>query len=1184
MIFFDNCCSHSGDKQPLSIFRQLGRLFRPPTLFRILLLFTFLFISIVTHAVQVTLNLKSVPLETAFAEIKKQSGYGFWYEKKDIADLPRVTIDVKNVDLTTVLEACLKGQPLTYQVFDRTVVVKRKLATPPAVVPVRKALQEKVRGKVVDAQTKEPLAGVLVKVKSPPMSVVTNDKGEFELNLPNGRYELTIQYLGYAVLEVDLVTPSAEERLFTLTPSENTLEEVHFVSTGYQQLQKERVTGSFTLIDSTLINRSVGSNIIERLDGVTSGLVFNRNRTQNSQSEFNIRGRSTIFGEDKPLVVLDNFPFEGDLNSINPNDIKNIAILRDAAAASIWGTRAGNGVIVITTYSGSFSSKPSVSINVNTTVFGKPDLYQAPWFSNEEWLDIEQFLFGRGAYNTTLNNRFGYVSEGVAIMDKRRRNLISSADSLRMINELKGNDIRSQMLDHLYRNNFSQQYAVNINGGGENHKYVISGGYDGNLGSRTTDYSDRITLTVNNIFRAIKNKLEITSRINFSTMKAGNNPNAYVSPASPYERLVDGSGHVLPVQRDLRFSYIDTIGGGKLLDWRYYPLGENITSSKRGQLNYVVNTGVNYAFTNWFKLNILYQHQRQNSENIGIYGGESYYVRDLINRYSVINYSAGTVNSPIPVGEIRLNNQSSYVADYGRAQLNFSENFNEVHSLSVMGGFEIRSSRNETAANRLYGFNPETFTNGNAGIDFTRNYPVIYNGGTGRIDMGFANGYQVDRYLSYFGNLSYEFSDRYVLTLSARKDESNLFGVKSNQKGVPLWSAGALWNISKESFYRSGWLPFISFKASYGYSGNVSKDLSAYLTASPQVTNNYGIVYSAIINPPNPSLRWEKIKIINLGLSFATIGNRVSGTIEPYLKDGLDLFGESALAPQTGMATYFGNTASTRTKGIDISLNTINLKSPLQWSTNLNFSVTKDKVIEYDRDQGVNSNFITQTYNNPMVGNPYFSIYSYRWAGLDNIGDPQLYLNGQVSKSYSAVANSTNRSNIRYIGSTVPTTYGNIINNFNYKEFEISFNVTYRLGYYFRRNSLNNALIYSTGGFAQNIDYANRWKQAGDELITSVPALVYPNVTQRTNAYMNADVLIEKGDNIRLQDIRLLWNANKIAFLKKHGVRLKLYSNISNLGYLWVANDLGLDPDVPRKALGTVSPRTNFSFGLKADF
>lgn len=1185
MNFFENCSSFLWKRGYVSIKRKSEEhLLRPPWRFSTLLFAVFILFSLKSAGVQVTLNLKSVPLETAFLEIKRQSGYGFWYQKRDLMDL-KVSVSVKNVGLKEAMDICLKGLPMSYEIFDRTVVVKRKVVAVPDVVPMNKVSRDKVKGKVVDAQTKDPLAGVLVKVKSPSLSLVTDDQGGFELALSNGEYELVIQYLGYSALERKLTIPTnVQELVFELVSVENTLNAVQVVNTGYQRLQRERVTGSFTLIDSALINRSMGSNIIDRLDGIASGLVFNRNRTQNSQSEFNIRGRSTIFGEDRPLIVLDNFPFEGDINNINPNDIKSIAILKDAAAASIWGTRAGNGVIVITTHSGSFNTKSTVSFNANTTVTGRPDLFQAPWFENREWLEIEQFLFNKGAYNTTLNNRFGYVSEGVSIMDRRKRNLITSADSLQLMGVLKGNDIRGQMLDHLYRNNLSQQYAVNINGGGANHRYVVSGGYDGNLGSRTTDYTDRITLTVNNVFRALKNRLEVNTKINFSTISTGSNPSGYTSPNAPYERIADNAGAFLPVQKELRFSYLDTVGKGRLLDWRYYPLSENTTTNIRKQQNYLVNMGINYTFAKWLKLNLLYQHQRQNGETLGIYAKDSHYVRDMINRYSVINYSAGTVASPVPSGEIRLDNQSGYVADYGRAQVNFDQKIGDLHTLAVMGGFEVRNSRTETQSNRLYGFNPETFTNGNAGIDFTRNFPIIYSGGTGRLEMGDANSYQTDRYISYFGNLSYDFSGKYILTMSARKDESNLFGVKSNQKGVPLWSAGALWNITRESFYKLDWLPVLSLKGSYGYSGNVSKDLSAYLTASPQITNNYGVLYSAVINPPNPSLKWERIKIINLGLTFSTKGNRISGSIEPYLKYGKDLFGESALAPQAGIATYFGNTASTKTRGIDISLRSVNLNAALQWTTNFNFSMVKDEVTKYDRAQGLNSNFITQTYNNPMVGNPYFSIYGYRWAGLDNLGDPQLYLSGQSSKSYSTVANGLDRTNIRYMGSTVPTTYGNMINTFNYGSFELSFNITYRLGYYFRRNSLNNGLIYAPGGFASNIDYNRRWQQAGDELFTDVPALVYPNVTQRTNAYTYSDILIEKADNIRLQDVRLVWQADRIAFMKAKGIRLKFYGNISNIGYIWLANKRNLDPDMPISTIGSLPAQINFSFGIKADF
>ncbi|RYF26333.1 MAG: hypothetical protein EOO42_01830 [Flavobacteriales bacterium] len=227
-----------------------------------------------------------------------------------------------------------------------------------------------------------------------------------------------------------------------------------------------------------------------------------------------------------------------------------------------------------------------------------------------------------------------------------------------------------------------------------------------------------------------------------------------------------------------------------------------------------------------------------------------------------------------------------------------------------------------------------------------------------------------------------------------------------------------------------------------------------------------------------------------------------------------------------------------------------------------------------------NGALITNPGAYPQVGFPYFSVFAYAYAGLDAVGDPQLYVDGQASKNYAAAINTNNRANVKFMGSSVPTTFGNIRNSLSYKNVELSLNITYRLGYLFRRSSLNNQSIYTTTGFTNHTDYERRWMKPGDENFTQVPALRYPNIAARSNAYTYSDILIETADNIRLQDIRLDYRINA---KRNKGRAINLYCYFNNIGYLWKANKLGLDPDNPRPELGMISfPRT-IAFGIKSN-
>ncbi|SMD01347.1 SusC/RagA family TonB-linked outer membrane protein [Pedobacter nyackensis] len=1019
-----------------------------------------------------------------------------------------------------------------------------------------------------------------LQIKGEKTTALSNEEGKFFMKSTKPTGILTVSHIGYEAVELDFNGNSLKPFNIILKEDNSQLKEVEIVSTGYQNIPKERATGSFVLIDSALLNRRVSTNILDRLDGVTSGLIFNRNKTPGA-NDFNIRGRSTILGEDKPLIILDNFPYEGDINAINPNDVKSINILKDAAAASIWGTRAGNGVIVISTYKGNYNTKQKISINTNITIGEKPDLFQAPWFSSSHWIEIEQFLYTKGAYTTVISNGYGAISPAVEIMDQKKMNKISYADSLSRINELKAYDVRNDMLKYLYRSNVNQQYAFNLNGGGNQNRYSVSAGYDNNLYSKTTDSYNRLTLNASNSYRFLNDRIELTAGLLFTNSRSKSNIYNY-SPGSPYERLADSEGKPMAVRNQLRLSYIDTAGKGKLLDWQYRPIDENLPETQSGLTSYTINAGLNYLIINGLKASVLYQYQLQTIEQKTAHLKDSFYARNLINRFSSINSTTRSVLRIIPSGDILNDLRTNYQSNNARFQLNYDTYMTEDHQITALGGIEVRDNHSENIAQTLYGYNESIGINANSTIDFTRDNPLYYNPASSeRIDPGQSTGYILDHYVSFYFNGAYSFKERYGLSFSIRKDESNLFGVKPNQKGVPLWSAGLLWNISKESFYRAKWLPYLKLRASYGYSGNVSKSISAYLTASSTGPNVYGPVYGRIVNPPNPSLKWERIKVINLGLDFASKKNVISGSIEPYFKYGIDLFGESPLAPQTGVITYKGNSANTVTKGIDVTINTINLNGAIKWNSNILFSYNQDKVTKYLVAAGTNSAVTSAAYNNPIVGNPYFAIYAYKWSALDDKGDPMVIYNGTPSKAYSVISSSLDRNNIRYLGSLVPTKFGNIRNMLSYKDLELSANITYRLGYYFRRISLDNAAIYGTKGFQSEVDYDLRWQKPGDEKNTSVPTLMYPNSAQRTNIYTYSDILVEKADNIKLQDIRF---SVQLKNPFKHAISsLQMYVYVNNIGYLWKANSYGLDPDNFRQDITSFSSQKTIALGLKAN-
>lgn len=1123
----------------------------------------------------VSLSFKNAPIQEVFMAIHKQTGYNFAYNESVISKANLVTIDVRNISLKEALAICFNNQPFQYEIEEKIIIIREKSNYKKIQPQSKLPLTIEIKGKVLNEKG-EAVEGVTVRVKGSEISTITDKNGDFYLTGVDEHAVLVFTHVSLETLEVKIAGKTELEVKLKSKVSE--LVGVEIVNTGYQEIPKERATGSFVHINNQLINRSVTTNILERLDGITSGLLFNKNKTNVNQSDILIRGRNTLFADDKPLIVIDNFPFDGELQNINPNDVESITVLRDAASASIWGARSGNGVIVITTKKGSFSKKATIGATVNLTHVNKPDLFYQKWMPNEEWLEIEQFLYNRGAFNSALNSAYSYVPPAVEIMHKRKLNQISAEDSLHMIDALKSNDVRGDMLKYLYRPQFMQQYLASISGGSAVQKYYFSMGFDKNLESYKSNSYERFTINAKNTFATVDKRLNFSSSILISNNLRKSR--SEFSPVAPYLRLADDNGNPLSVPTvSYRQSYTDTAGAGILLDWNYRPMEELEPVANRRQISYLVNLSTSYQIINGLSASAIYQYNRQTINNQILRKQESYYTRDLINRFSVVDHSSGYISYGVPLGAILDFTQSEYYSNCGRFQLNYEFNSSSIHQVNFLSGVEIREDVSESNDYRYYGYDIETKTNLNSTLDFLSPKPLYHSTGSARLPENSSSSYNINKFRSYYANFSYSLRRRYTLTASARRDESNLFGVKPNQKGVPLWHVGTGWELSREGFYQSSFLPYLKIRASFGYNGNVSRSVTAFLTASQDgFTNSWGQPTSSLINPPNPSLRWERIRITNFGLDFSMSNNAINGNIEFYQKKGIDLIGETEVAPQTGNVSFTGNSANTKTIGLDVALNIkpLSSKNAFQWEIYYLLSHAKQKVTEYKLQPRTNIEIVTATAQNPVVGYPYFAVFAYRWGGLDTLGNPMGIIDEKLSNNYPGITNSTDRSSIVFKGSGVPQWFGSMRNNFYWKGFALSLNLIYKLNYVFMRVSTTSSQFYSSSGYMYATDYKKRWQKPGDEKSTNVPAIVYPANSGADAIYSNSEVLVEKADHIRLQDIRLSYDAN---FNKGKIKKISVYSYISNLGILWRANHSGIDPDVNS---GIPSP-LSISFGIQCN-
>ncbi|HLI93477.1 MAG TPA: TonB-dependent receptor plug domain-containing protein, partial [Puia sp.] len=722
-----------------------------------------------------------------------------------MADLTKqghpVTFSVRNATLKEVLDLCFKGQPFGYKQVAGTI----------AIVPLEQPAEgTAIYGRVINSNN-EPVAGVTVSINGSYRNIVaTNDSGEFRIAAPGPACVLTFTSVNYESQEVKGVR--GRRLVVQLKDRVNELSDVVVVHTGFQDVHKRMTTGSFDQIDNELVTRRVGPNILDRIDGISSGVLFNTNVvTGTNQSTVAIRGRSTIFSNPNPLIVVDNFPYTGDVNNINPDDVESITILKDAAAAAIWGALSGNGVIVITTKKGRLNQKPKLVFNSSATVGGKPDLYYLPVLSSGDYINVEEYLFRNGYYDQAYKNGFHSALTPVV-------NLLyqDSAGMAAQIDALRAQDDRPGLSKYFYRPSLNSQVALNLSGGGEHNQYFLSAGYDRDLANLVRNDYSRVTLDGANTYFLLSGRLELNTAMAFTASTTNNDNIGATGVSYPYAQVADANGNPLPVAFGLNEPYVDTAGGGLLLDWHYRPLQEmrNADNPTRVQ-DFRINAGVRYNVCRGLDIRAVYQYSHGYSDNPDYQSEQMYATRNLINEFTAI--TDGAVNYAVPPGGILTENTTRYSANNVRLQADYVDTLSKRSVVNLLAGSEVRDIEGGSTTLQLYGYDPAQEVG--IPVDYVDFFPQYSSGTTAKIPYNDQKTATSERYLSYYGTGIFNYLGRYMLSASIRRDESNLFGVNENQKGVPLGSLGLAWQLSKEKFYHSDWLPFLKLRVTDGYNG-----------------------------------------------------------------------------------------------------------------------------------------------------------------------------------------------------------------------------------------------------------------------------------------------------------------------------------------------------------------------------
>lgn len=1065
--------------------------------------------------------------------------------------LDRVYINVKlkNVPIDEALKACFAGLPvkITRNGYNVTIISAGEL-------------WRSINGVLKDNWL-HPLESGTVKAL-PGFQVATTD--------PNGKFEMRIQANADSLVcthvqviqKTVAITPEHFIQVILESKSSD-LEEVQIKS------KRPNAKGILGLDMGSLEQIELPRKDAHFVFDVNDVLRVAGSSLQVNKDRYYIRGISTINSDQAPLIILNGFIYEGDLKSINPADIEKVTFYKDAIATSIWGIRASNGVIAIQTKNGNYNSPLQVSFTANAAYTRKPDIFKGQNFlSASEIVDLQKGLFEFGFYDAALQNTVDFPAIPVVaeIEEQERQGYITRSHADQLLDSLRRNDARKDLDRYFYRNGFQQQYAISLQQGDSSYHFNLSVGFDWQRPVLKNNLLQRTTISLNHVQRIPKYKTEIGTSLMVAVHEEHNNNTGQPPSLAPYQRLADDKGNPLPVAMDYRESFTDTAGGGKLLDWKYRPLQELNESDNSRKSNEIIA-----ALQIWQPLLPRLRIQASTQFHIGTLtqedkkSPETYYTRNLINLYSHI--AGPNVIYQIPYGTIRDVSNGKKQAFNLSFQCQYTDTALGRHRkvkdwLSVSLGADLTRRKETSTLSRDYAWrkdNPPVFVN-------THDEMPLYLGDrSARIPS--VPDYNVrtnTNYLSAWLTATWFLRKKWSFSGTLRKESSNLLGEKTNKAIKPLYAMGAGWLISNEKFFPfKKIIPHLSLKFTYGISTNINKTVSALTTAQSIGTNGYGQPAAAIVSPPNPSLQPEKTATTNIGIEMSTRADVFQVKFDYFVKDCRDLIGGAPLDYTSGLSYYIGNTANMVVNGFELNLMSRYGNGPVHVTHNLLLNRVVDRITRYLSVQSIVSSYLHPGQVNPLQGRSYFAINSLPVAGLDpQTGKLLALVDGHPSVDYNKVLHSPDlKRYLQVSGSSVPTVYGSFYTGIHWKGFTLAGTIGFRTGYYFRRSSVSYPGLLL--GQQAHQDYLKRWQKPGDELLTNVPALEYPPDVGMDAYYQASGLLVENGSHIRLQDCSLNYQFSDKALEKTKFSQILVYLYGSNLGILWRANKLGIDPEFP---------------------
>jgi TonB-linked SusC/RagA family outer membrane protein len=1013
---------------------------------------------------------------------------------------------------------------------------------------------------VVKSSTGEILIGSTVRVKGTQKGTVTNEKGEFLLQGVNDAATLVVTMIGFLPKEVKA------GRSLSIVLSEDAVGLQDVVVTGFQQIDKDKFTGSAVTLKTDDVKIDGLPDVSRMLEGRAAGVsIQNVSGTFGAAPKIRIRGATSLNGDNKPLWVIDGVVQEDIVNisndqlssgdpttllgsavaGLNPNDIETFDILKDAAAAALYGARAMNGVIVITTKKGK-SGKPVITYAGNFSTQLTPSYRNFNIMNSAQQMSVLGELERKGYLNSGILSKPDYGVYG------KMYNLMTGDDTgafpLANTPEAKRNFLlgyakqNTDWFDVLFKQNFIQEHSLSVSFGTDKSNSYVSASYLDDNGWTVADKVKRYTLNFKNTYQ-ISDKISMGIST-LASVRRQQAPGSLSRRSNPVEGKFDRDFDINPFSYALNtsrtltafdengdreyfrrnfapFNILTELENNKInltladikLQGNFsYKITDNLTYDFIGAMRYI-QTGREHTITE--NSNMANAYRAAGNSTIALANKYLYTDPDVPNAYPVI---------VLPSGGFYNTNEDQLLFYNIRNNLRYNKKFNDRHVIDLLAGQEIKYTNRKNSNNTGYGFQYEQ-----GGTPFV-DYRILKQ----TIESNFQYyGMRMDyeRFAAFYGSAGYTLDDKYNFTGYIRYDGSNGFGKSANARWLPTYTVAGSWNFDRENFVkRFKWLTMGRLRASYGLSAdtgpatNTAALFQSIITRRPVVDEKESAIQLTSLE--NTELTWEKLYSGNVGVDLGFLANRVNLTVDGYIRNSFDLIDEIKTSGIGGQIYKVANYADMQSHGVDFSLDGVLFKNrDWDFRSRITVGYARTLITSVDNNPGIFDLVKAEGAN--VQGKPVRSLFSIDYRSLNPKTGVPIFLNENGEVSSDVYLQDQNISYLKYEGPVDPPITGGFNNTLTYKEFSLNVFFTYQAGNKIRLNPLYKGAFSDLDAMPR--EFLDRWVLPGDENITKVPSISdqleqqYLVGTYPYNIYNYSTERVAKGDFVRLKSVSLAY-------------------------------------------------------------